>query len=167
MIKKFNKKFDPFEEDNCFYSYKLTINKIIVNQLHFLLSNHNHVEHKTTYNSLNVLNFPLLKDIRKQVIDILEKHNLRLTNNWSQLYNKNDSHDVHTHPNSKYSGIIYIDGKNSTSTTFYSKDFRPYEHKFNKNTLLLFPSGIPHQVKKLDKDEQRLIISFNTDDNGN
>jgi hypothetical protein len=157
-------KFDPFEKENCFYNYKLKINKIIIDQLYFLLSNHNNVEQKTTYNSLNVLNFPLLRDIKKQTLDILKKHNLSLTDNWAQMYNKNDYHDLHVHPGSIYSGIIYIDGKNSTSTTFYSKKFYPYEHKFNKNTLLLFPSAIPHQVKKLNNNEQRLIISFNTKD---
>jgi hypothetical protein len=159
-------KFDPFSYQNCFYKYKLKINYNEINQIIFLLKNDKKLhDQKTTFNQLNVLNFPLLKNIKSQIITILEKKNLLLGNNWAQLYNKKDRHRVHTHPGSDYSGIIYLNQNKTSPTIFYDKHFERYIHQSMENTLLLFPSHIPHEVEPLDKDEERLIISFNTTKN--
>jgi hypothetical protein len=152
--------FDPFKYQNCFHTYKLKIKAEEINQVLILVKNLNTGNQKTTYNYLNVLNFPLLKKLKKQITDILDKHSLLLTDNWAQLYNKKNSHGVHTHGGSVYSGIFYIQG--SSPTIFYDRDYESYAKKFIKNELLLFPSWIPHEVKPLKIDEQRLIISFNT-----
>jgi len=152
--------FDPFKYQNCFHTYKLKIKAEEINQVLILVKNLNTGNQKTTYNYLNVLNFPLLKKLKKQITDILDKHSLLLTDNWAQLYNKKNSHGVHTHGGSVYSGIFYIQG--SSPTIFYDRDYESYAKKFIKNELLLFPSWIPHEVKPLEINEQRLIISFNT-----
>ena len=152
--------FDPSKYQNCFHTYKLKIKAEEINQVLILVKNLNTGNQKTTYNYLNVLNFPLLKKLKKQITDILDKHSLLLTDNWAQLYNKKNSHGVHTHGGSVYSGIFYIQG--SSPTIFYDRDYESYAKKFIKNELLLFPSWIPHEVKPLEIDEQRLIISFNT-----
>ena len=161
------KSFDPFEYQNTFYEYDLNIVENEINQILYLVENAQTPDQKTTHkdsmsdgSGLNVLNFPILKNLRQQIVNILDKHKLLLINNWAQLYNKNDFQDIHIHPNSDYSGIIYIQG--SSPTFFYDRGFDSYSYKFKKNKLLLFPSDIPHQVKKLNLNEERLIISFNT-----
>lgn len=159
------KKFDPFSYEHLFYEYKIKINKNEINQILILLKNINTDYQKTTYDKLNILNFPVLKNLKKQVTDILDKNNLLLTNNWAQLYGNNNRHDIHNHYGSIYSGIIYMDGLEPSPTIFYDSLFRPYHHSFKKNTLLMFPSMIPHQVKNLKSEEQRLIVSFNTTKN--
>jgi hypothetical protein len=159
-------KFDPFEHENLFYKYKLKITDDEINQVLFLLKNlklNIVTEQLTTYTYLNVLNFPILKNLKKQVTDILDKHKFLLRNNWAQLYNKKHKASIHNHPGSHYSGIIYVKGENSSPTIFYSKYFSRYCHKFENNTLLLFPSMTAHEVESLEKDEERLIISFNVD----
>lgn len=100
--------FDPFKKQNSFYKYNLKITEDEINQILILLkSKHTRIRHqRTTYEVLNVLNFPILKNLRKQVISILNKKKLTLHNNWAQLYNTIDYHGVHTHENSDYSGII-------------------------------------------------------------
>ena len=153
--------FDPFKKQNSFYKYDLKISKEEINQILILTKSKNTPDQKTTYNSLNILNFPILKNLRKQVIDILNKHKLYLENNWAQLYNKEDKHTVHIHEYSYLSGIIYLSNSESP-TIFYDKKFNNFKYQGKKNTLLLFPSSIPHEVDSLIKDEQRLIISFNT-----
>tara|TARA_R110002074_G_scaffold356893_1_gene529139 strand:- start:283 stop:798 length:516 start_codon:yes stop_codon:yes gene_type:complete len=153
-------KFDPFENQNSFYKYDLKISEEEINQILILVKSKKTLDQKTTFESLNVLNFPLLKNLRKQVISILDEKKLILRNNWAQLYNSKNFHCVHTHNNSDYSGIIYIQGK--TPTLFYDRNFIPYFEKFEKNTMLLFPSWIPHEVRPLQSDENRLIISFNS-----
>ena len=155
-------KFDPFVHENIFYEYMLKITDEEINQILMLVKHSNLSECKTTFNILNILNFPILKNIKKQIIDILDQHKLFLGNNWAQLYNTNHGHSIHAHVTSIYSGILYIKGENPSPTTFYSKNFDSYNYKFKANTLLLFPSMIPHEVKTLKKDEERLIISFNT-----
>ena len=124
---------------------------------------HNHdLGQKTSYEDLNVLDIPGLANLKKQIINILNVHNLDLINNWAQLYNKNNQHTVHNHPNSVWSGIIYLNPTKASPTIFYDREFKHYIHDFKKNQLLLFPSYIPHEVPKINEDEQRLIISFNT-----
>jgi hypothetical protein len=158
------KNFDPFIHQNCFYEYELKINLDEINQIIFLIKdNQNTHSKKTTYNQLNVLNFPVLKNLKYQIIDILEKNNLLLENSWAQLYNKNDKHGIHIHPFSSHSGIIYLSPDKPAPTIFHDKTFETkYVHQGVKNTLLLFPSYIPHEVRPLHKNEERLIISFNT-----
>ena len=155
-------KFDPFSYQNLFYKYNLKISKNEINQILHLIKPKelNVIDQASTFNDLNVLNFPILKKLKKQITDILDKHKLLLTNNWSQLYNNKNYHGIHNHLNSEYSGIFYING--CSPTLFYDREYRPYINKFIKNQLLLFPSFIPHEVKPLKVDEQRLIISFNT-----
>lgn len=153
--------FDPFKQQNSFYRYNLQISKEEINQILILVSSSEKKEQKTTFKSLNVLNFPILKKLKKQITSILDKKKLILTDNWAQLYNNEDSHGVHTHPNSCYSGIIYIQG--NSPTVFYNKDISfTYLEEFKNNKLLLFPSFVPHEVKPLKLNENRLIISFNS-----
>lgn len=156
-------KFDPFEEQNSFYKYNLKISKEEIDQVLILVKSKNTSFHKTTYQSLNVLNFPILKNLKKQVISILKKRNLILEHNWAQFYNNKNFHGVHMHPKSAYSGIIYVKGE--SPTIFYDRECKAYEQPFEKNKMILFPSWIPHEVKPLQSDENRLIISFNTVEN--
>tara|TARA_R110001592_G_scaffold164410_1_gene398529 strand:+ start:98 stop:613 length:516 start_codon:yes stop_codon:yes gene_type:complete len=152
--------FDPFESQNSFYKYDLKISEEEINQILILVKSKKTLDQKTTFESLNVLNFPLLKNLRKQVISILDEKKLILENNWAQLYNSKNFHCVHTHKNSDYSGIIYIQGK--TPTVFYDRNFLPHFEKFEINKMILFPSWIPHEVTPLQSDENRLTVSFNT-----
>jgi len=151
--------FDPFKKQNSFYKYNLKILEEEINQILILVKSSNTFDQKTTFEYLNVLNFPILKNLRKQVISILNRKKLILANNWAQLYNKNNCHGVHIHAGSDYSGIIYVKGE--TPTVFYDRNFNQYCEKFENNKMILFPSWIPHEVKPLQLNENRLIISFN------
>lgn len=151
--------FDPFKKQNCFYKFNLKITKDEINQILLLVKSRPVIEQKTTYNYLNILNFPILANLKKQVISILNRKKLVLKNNWAQLYNKKEYHCVHTHTKSDYSAIIYIQGK--SPTVFYNQNYTPYFEEFENNKMILFPSWIPHEVRALDSDENRLIISFN------
>jgi hypothetical protein len=157
------KKFDPFAYQNLFYEYDLNVTQDEINQVLFLVKDLKSSEQSTTFECLNILNFPILTNLKKQIIDILDNHQLFLRFNWAQLYNKNDQHSIHTHYGSYYSGILYLKGNNPSPTIFYDRLFEPYSYTFKKNQLLMFSSMIPHEVKPLKKNEERLIISFNTE----
>lgn len=170
--------YNPFND--YFYKYVVNITDTEKNQLRLFLNNNKKgfSQQKTTFNQLNILNLPLLKNIREQIISILNKHNLLLTNNWAQLYNKDDEHGLHTHPSSIYSGIIYVESNGNDGTVFYHPISKMLEslgerftpkiiEKFKSNTLILFPSFIPHKVLKQNENNNRLIISFNTSEKNN
>jgi uncharacterized protein (TIGR02466 family) len=174
---------NPFND--LFYEYNLDIKKEEINQIKLLLLQYENLqinidkEQLSTFYPVNnikthILNFPILKKLQEQVINILENHNLLLLNSWVQIYKKNQKHKKHTHTNSAYSGIIYVDGnKNSGKTIFYHplrdrlldydvnfvENFKP-EFKINK--LILFPSFIAHEVLEEKENSGRTIISFNT-----
>jgi hypothetical protein len=102
--------FDPFAYQNLFYKYKIKVTDDEINQVLVILKNNKfkNEEQSSTYFNLNILNFPLLTNVKKQIVDILDEKKLYLSNNWAQLYNKNDTHATHTHPNSILSGILYL-----------------------------------------------------------
>ena len=127
-------RFDPL--DQSFYEYELKIKYEEIIQIETMLKTINKTNGfimRTTFDSINVLSLPLLKNLREQILKILDSHNLLLDNNWAQLYNEDES-----------------------------PSFEPYKYPFKKNHLLLYPSHIPHEVKSLKTNESRLIIAFNT-----
>lgn len=86
---------------------------------------------------------------------------------WLQSYNYNDYFDVHNHGTSGTSGIIYLD--NIGGTVFVNPNFKNqhkyirYFNKSDENTLITFPSYLPHYVPThLQKDKKRNVISFNS-----
>jgi hypothetical protein len=156
-------KFDPF--DQSFYEYELKITDEEIIQIETMLKTTNKADGftmRTTFDSINILSLPLLKNLKKQIIKILDDHKLLLDNNWAQFYQKSESHSVHAHGPIGKSGIIYLKSNAAQETIFYSPSFEAYEHSFKKNHLLLYPSHIPHEVKPLQKNEERIIIAFNT-----
>lgn len=155
-------KYWPFQS---FYKTKLKILNEEKEQIKYLTYNYKDTsdeDHVTTYNRLNILNFPLLKNLKKQITDILDQKELVLSLSWSQLYLKNHKHKPHTHLGSFYSGVIYVDGNGSDGTCFVDSLGNIYQEKFEKNVLILFPSQILHYVEPQNEDNGRLIISFNS-----
>ncbi len=172
--------------NDLFYEYDVDIKKEEIYQIKLFTLQYENLQINTnkeqlsTYYSVNniktnILNFPLLKKLKEQIIDILNNHHLFLSNSWVQIYKKNQKHMKHTHINSAYSGIIYVDGNiNSGQTIFYhplrdrivseydAKFVEIYKPEFKLNKLILFPSYIVHEVLKEKEDSNRTIISFNT-----
>jgi hypothetical protein len=65
-------RFDPF--DQSFYEYELEISEQEIAQVETMLKSINKTNNftmKTTFDSINVLSLPLLKNLREQIIKIL------------------------------------------------------------------------------------------------
>ena len=157
------KKYWPFQK---FYKTTLDIHESEIKQIKYLLYNFKDtcdVNQITTFQNINILNLPVLKNLKKQITDKLDTLNLSLSDNWGQLYLKDQKHEPHIHSNSVYSGVIYIDSEGTDGTNFIdSYSGVIFQERFVKNTLILFPSNVIHYVSNQDKDNKRLIISFNT-----
>ena len=154
----------PFQK---FYKTTVEISESEKEQIKLMLYNFKDSQDSdqvTTFKIINVLNLPILKNIRKQIDKILEKMSLCLGNSWAQLYRKDDSHGIHTHEDSVYSGVIYVDGQGKDGTNFVDKNTNKiHEEEFEINSLILFPSQFLHFAKNQKVDNGRIIISFNTE----
>ena len=161
-------KYWPFR---FFYKVNINILKEEKEQIKLFLKNFKNsvdTDQTSTYKKINVLNLPLLKNLRDEIIKIITPLNLVLDINWAQLYREGDLHAPHAHNGSEYSGIIYIDGDTKEGTNFISPlNSEIYTTDFNLNELILFPSNIVHYVNFQKHNTNRTIISFNTKLGGN
>lgn len=102
---------------------------------------------------------------------------LRITQSWLNVTERGGFHHRHEHPNSFVSGVFYVKAdKDQDKIHFYKSGYHQIDvstQKFNlfnsrswwieTNTydLLLFPSGLSHDVQPVST-ESRISLSFNT-----
>ena len=160
---------DPFNYN--FYEYNLEISQNEINQVRHFLQNIKPEEINyclTTFRAIDILNLPLLKNLRSQILEILDSKNLILKENWAQMYlEKGHHHDIHCHRDAAYAGIIYLEKNyedDQAGTWFYDayQHSDAYQFPFKEKTLILFPGYFPHYVKPKLKDGYRVTIAFNT-----
>ena len=169
------KKFWPF--DDSFYKTKVYISEDEKKQIKLFLDNFKNSrdpDQTTTFEKINILNLPMLKDLKKQITDILDSLDLLLADNWAQQYKKGNEHSLHSHHGSVYSGALYVDQSRETQGTLFvhptgdavkisTNRFRYlFKPIFEPSVLILFPSHITHFVKHEKEDNGRIVISFNT-----
>jgi uncharacterized protein (TIGR02466 family) len=109
---------------------------------------------------------------------------------WFQVQNGEAFHDIHTHGNSSWSGVYYVQidsleqreraplGKLNGATRFYSPMF-PFlggaymvrgsswlqkstlDHVPREGDLLVFPSMLAHKAMPYSGERDRIVLSFN------
>ena len=130
---------------------------------------------------------PVKKQIEKFLMEysketIAHKDNCKLiiTQSWCNYAGINESHHKHRHPNSIVSGVYYPQTNEDDKIFFYNDrmtrsvinvDKLSY-NQFNsetwwlpteENSLILFPSDLPHSVENRTTNEpDRISLSFNT-----
>jgi len=103
---------------------------------------------------------------------------LYITQSWLNFSSKDQYHHRHTHPNSFYSAVLYLQVTEEDIITLYHPNYdNSYEiysnhyGLYNCNSwqvpvkddmLLIFPSSLPHSVPTLKHDNMRVSLSFNT-----
>jgi len=140
----------------------------------------------------NILSLNSLKEAEKICKDYLYKYiteicgyaeTFIITNSWLTR-NKKESvgHPTHAHPNSIFSGCLYLNaGDEESSINFYPKVrlsegfnftytpsigtiYNSGEIKLSVQTgsMVLFPSSLPHSVPAKTSDTTRIALCFNT-----
>ena len=117
----------------------------------------------------------------KEIINPGTDVKLYITNSWINVNKNGESHPTHAHPNSIVSAVLYIDICEGDSITFGN----PYTTLFGNlrlppmckldqtsewtvpamvNTLVMFPSTLPHGVKPRPNTctGTRISLAFNT-----
>ena len=103
---------------------------------------------------------------------------------WANINKVGYMHPAHTHANSLFSGIIYLQCPSGSGSTYFT-DPRPaattfnfevkdhiaewynvnnWAHPANEGSLIMFPSWLQHGVDytDIDNDEERITLAFNT-----
>ena len=114
------------------------------------------------------------------ILHINKQTKFYITQSWANVTPRGAFHHSHHHPNSIISGVFFVtDNSNKIS---FKRNFKDYlfpgfefkRDKFDlnncdsytvstkKNTLLLFPSQLEHDVEDNKDDHERITISFNT-----
>ncbi len=138
-----------------------------------------------------LLNQPKLKNFKKflqnqvntyahSILHINKQTKFYITQSWANVTPKGSHHHSHHHPNSIISGVFFI--TDNSNFINFKRNFKDYlfpgfefkRDKFDlnncdsytvstkKNTLLLFPSQLEHDVEDNKDDHERITISFNT-----
>lgn len=107
------------------------------------------------------------------------KVKLRVTQSWANYTEPGQFHHKHAHPNSVVSGVFYVQTQQNQDRIYFYKSvyqqlkfpaesYNVYNSEswwFNavQSELIMFPSGLEHQVETLPLDAKtRISISFNT-----
>jgi uncharacterized protein (TIGR02466 family) len=136
-----------------------------------------------------VLRHKKMKGIRNFIQDAVENYfkllykpidgiDIYLTQSWFNYADFSEWHHKHAHPNSYFSGVLYLNGdEQRDSITFHKPEYRQITveyteftyHNSNSWTLpaktgvmYVFPSGLHHSVNPVSADAQRISLAFNT-----
>lgn len=143
--------------------------------------------HSSDYKILDNDLLFLKKDIQLKIEDyaynhlgLAKRHKLKITDSWVMKHYRDDSSEIHWHPNSIISGVIYLQtDKDSGNICFFREknlfndilDFEFVENAVNQKEIqvtpndgmiLLFPSKTLHGVNKSNSDVPRFCCAFNT-----
>ncbi len=86
---------------------------------------------------------------------------------WYQVYNKGDTHKWHVHVGTNYTNVYYLDlPDESIKTQIYDDTTKSIvELEVHEGQLITFPANIKHRSPVNDTDQQKVIISFNSNFN--
>tara|TARA_B100001113_G_C20893359_1_gene527987 strand:+ start:132 stop:743 length:612 start_codon:yes stop_codon:yes gene_type:complete len=147
------------------------------NTNNLISKNHNVL---TTVNELSGLRSYISKWLNFYTKEIMKIKDVEfyITQSWCNVTRKSESHHLHYHPNSIVSGVFHFD--DDLSSIAFERGHRSnfnlklnyseyniqncdeYNFSTDKNTLLLFPSKLPHKVKTNNESKDRYSMSFNT-----
>ena len=139
------------------------------------------------HKNLNRIKIECEKHLRVYTEKVLcIKQNFYITNSWITKKERGQSHTWHTHPNSVFSGVFYMNDEGSDSNlNFRGKpQFSPFNLKYShsefnqfnsekcgisvKNgTMIIFPSHLEHGVDQNLSYDNRIVIGFNSFVEGN
>ena len=142
-------------------------------------SNNNHVFDLKALSRLGDFATECLNHYVKSVIDSSAEVQAYVTQSWTNCTKGEEFHHLHSHANSYLSGVIFIESNQHDkiefeSPIYYNQMLKTYPsefHQYNspswwlpaeKNSLLIFPSWLKHQVPVTNRDTDRISLAFNS-----
>lgn len=173
------------------FKFEKELDSTIIDFISTLPVRGNHSNQTSEY--FYVLNYPHFKELKNFFLKSLhefyneiycpdEPIELYITQSWINYTTNGGSHHRHLHQNSLISGVFYIETSTDDYIQFHKAiipqfyTWPTHWNKFNceienyeaeKNCLLLFPSMLQHEVPRLNRDGNRISLSFNSFIKGN
>lgn len=110
-----------------------------------------------------------------------ENYGINIHESWCHITRNGGYHDMHRHPMSSWSGILYLDPGNTDllSRNGVNRFYKPWETQYTDpgtawakadsidlagapGTLTIFPSWIPHSAMPYYGDKERVVVAFNS-----
>lgn len=106
--------------------------------------------------------YPLLKIHCKNIFKKTTANDISFTKIWFQQYEKNNFHGWHTHPNTHFTNVYFLElPDDSFRTEIKDLQGNIIEYKSCEGDILTFPGFYSHQSPVIDTDQRKTIISFN------
>ena len=100
----------------------------------------------------------IVKPHLEEVTSLLGCKHWRISRYWFQKYGTNGHHGWHTHPNTHFSNVYYLECPEDGTTKFEKFDVTCEE-----GDVLTFPAFLPHHSIPSTSNNAKTIISFNCD----
>jgi len=164
---------------NYFYKYKVpnfeTHKKIIIDLIrkipeNYLNDNSQKIKHtdwslpptmKRDY--LEYVYNNILPDYGEFLLNELKFKKMEIIKLWFQIYGKNDFHTKHNHGHAHFTNIFYLKLSNSTKTNIFDVKNNKILFDVTEGDIVSFPAFLYHESPINKYDEEKIIISFNTD----
>jgi hypothetical protein len=104
----------------------------------------------------------IAKEQIQLICDYLNLENWEINNGWFQQYNNKGEHNWHTHPNTQFTNVYYLelpDKKYKTQIKDLNNKILDFD--VNEGDILTFPSYFIHKSKP-NGVKRKTIISYNT-----
>jgi hypothetical protein len=101
----------------------------------------------------------IIKPYIEELLIKLKSKYLQISNIWFQQYNKLDTHGWHTHSDTNFTNIYFVElPSKSLGTEILNYD----KLDLNEGDLLTFPACLYHRSPVNTTEERKTIISFNS-----
>ena len=124
--------------------------------------------------------------IKKEILNATEDFpRMEINSMWMNINRKNNFNQTHVHPESDFSGVIYLKTPNNCGTIRFqnphafarsaymrkiseqeraiTSQYVQYQFEPKAGMLILFPPDLPHYVMPNNSDEERISVAFNID----
>ena len=113
------------------------------------------------YEYFNTFNAYAVKDkFYDKLLDTYHVSRLDVGKVWFQQYDKNDSHNWHSHPGSNLSAIYCLEMKDKESSTEFIDQGKIIRTDAEEGDIIIFPSYMIHRAPKIQTSERKTTINF-------
>ena len=105
----------------------------------------------------------IFNDYAKHFCRYFKIKKIELVDIWFQIYKKGDYHLLHTHESAHFANVFYINlPHKKLKTKVYSLKQKELKFKCKEGDIVSFPAFYRHGSSINNYEEEKIIISFNT-----
>jgi hypothetical protein len=92
------------------------------------------------------------------MVEELKAQEAKIDNYWFQTYGENGKHNWHTHPQTNYANVFFLECPQG-----YSTQFKDFSENCEEGDIISFPAFLPHCSPPIEAGSIKTVIAFNTD----